>query len=308
VGSRWSGGRLVGLQQYAETMREGQTCIFLTEQSNEGRDEVARVLWHTKAFGALGGAEGLEVLLVPPRSLPGLLRAAHYHSPLAPPTPFVYIDVGSPRPVFPERLRGEEEDRTDRTAGAPKPLWELEGSPTVCVGNLPSSANQGTVRDLFRPCGEIVGVQVRTDGRVGAVAFVDFEERAGAERARLFAGTLVCGREIQVTFAFPRPPPKRAPVAAPEPAPASAEVGVEEEETEEKVMGKEVGVDSDSAADDYEGVLAAEKEKDDGNDEEEEEEEDLVIVDMADASREDQDSGSESDAEEGLEGWVMCVG
>ena len=76
------------------------------------------------------------------------------------------------------------------------------------VGNLPFSANESELRELFEAHGAIESVSVITDretGRARGFAFVEFEEASGAEAAmQALDGRDVGGRTIRVNEAHER--------------------------------------------------------------------------------------------------------
>ena len=76
------------------------------------------------------------------------------------------------------------------------------------VGNLPFSANEAELRELFEAHGAIESVSVITDretGRARGFAFVEFEEASGAEAAmQALDGRDVGGRTIRVNEAHER--------------------------------------------------------------------------------------------------------
>ena len=76
----------------------------------------------------------------------------------------------------------------------------------IYVGNLPFSASQDQVRDLFSAHGEVTSVAIITDretGRPRGFGFVEME--SGAEAAiETLNGTEMDGRNLNVSEAKPR--------------------------------------------------------------------------------------------------------
>lgn len=76
------------------------------------------------------------------------------------------------------------------------------------VGNLPFSATEAELRELFEAHGAVESVSVITDretGRARGFAFVEFEEASGAEAAmQALDGRDVGGRTIRVNEAHER--------------------------------------------------------------------------------------------------------
>lgn len=73
------------------------------------------------------------------------------------------------------------------------------------VGNLPFSATEEELRELFAKHGAVESVNVITDretGRARGFAFVEFEEQSGAEAAmQALNGADMGGRSIRVNEA-----------------------------------------------------------------------------------------------------------
>ena len=78
------------------------------------------------------------------------------------------------------------------------------------VGNLPHSANQQTLQDMFSPCGTIDSVNVITDrdtGQSRGFAFVEMSSNSEAQKAiQELNGSSLDGREIKVNEAMPKAP------------------------------------------------------------------------------------------------------
>lgn len=78
------------------------------------------------------------------------------------------------------------------------------------VGNIPYSATDDTITEIFSPYGELVSVRVITDKRTGrskGIAFVEFAEEADAKRAEEELNqSEMDGRQIFVQVARPQQP------------------------------------------------------------------------------------------------------
>ena len=77
----------------------------------------------------------------------------------------------------------------------------------VYVGNLPYSATEDDLRELFGTCGAVENVHVVMDkgtGRSKGYAFVTFEQEQGATAALEKSGSDYKGRTITVDKARPR--------------------------------------------------------------------------------------------------------
>lgn len=83
------------------------------------------------------------------------------------------------------------------------------------VGNLPFSATEAELRELFEQHGAVDTVNVISDretGRPRGFAFVEFQEDAGAEAAQTaLDGTELGGRTIRVNEAHERGPRRGGP-------------------------------------------------------------------------------------------------
>jgi RNA recognition motif-containing protein len=84
-------------------------------------------------------------------------------------------------------------------------------SKKIYVGNLPFSATENEVRDMFAPHGEVTSVNLITDretGRPRGFGFVEME--SGAENAiSALNNTQMGGRSLVVNEARPREPRPR---------------------------------------------------------------------------------------------------
>ena len=76
------------------------------------------------------------------------------------------------------------------------------------VGNLPHSANQQTLQDIFSKCGTVESINVISDrdtGQSKGFAFVEMSSKAEAQKAiQEFNGSSLDGREIKVNEAKPQ--------------------------------------------------------------------------------------------------------
>jgi cold-inducible RNA-binding protein len=75
----------------------------------------------------------------------------------------------------------------------------------VFVGNLPFAATPSDLEDLFRPFGEVIGVNIREDratGRPRGFGFVTFAEESSAQSSiDSLNGQEYCGRALTVNAA-----------------------------------------------------------------------------------------------------------
>ncbi len=82
-------------------------------------------------------------------------------------------------------------------------------SKRLYVGNLPYSANEESLRELFAQYGEVSGVDIATDrdtGQPRGFGFVEMATDAGAQAAiQNLDGHDLGGRTIKVNEARPRP-------------------------------------------------------------------------------------------------------
>lgn len=77
------------------------------------------------------------------------------------------------------------------------------------VGNLPYSATEDEVRELFEPYGSVVDLHIPLDrdtGRPRGFAFVTLTDREAGEAAiRGLDGTQIGGRDLRISEALERP-------------------------------------------------------------------------------------------------------
>ena len=80
-------------------------------------------------------------------------------------------------------------------------------SQRIYVGNLPFSATQEEIEQLFASYGEVISVALPSDretGRPRGFGFVEMEDAAAAEAIRALDGTAFGGRNLRVNPAEPR--------------------------------------------------------------------------------------------------------
>ena len=86
---------------------------------------------------------------------------------------------------------------------------------SIYVGNLPFSAKEDEIRDLFNTFGEVQMVKFvmdRETGRFRGFGFVEMEDGAADEAIRSLNGADFGGRTLKVNEAKPRAPrPPRRP-------------------------------------------------------------------------------------------------
>ncbi len=85
---------------------------------------------------------------------------------------------------------------------------EAELAKNIYVGNLPFSATEAELRELFEQHGTIESINVITDrdtGRARGFAFVEMEDAASAAKAiKALDGKNLGGRDLKVNEAKPR--------------------------------------------------------------------------------------------------------
>lgn len=86
---------------------------------------------------------------------------------------------------------------------------------TIYVGNLPFSASEDEIRDLFAQHGEVHSVKLISDretGRPRGFGFVDMDDSAATSAIGALDGVDYGGRTLRVNEAKERgsPPPRRA--------------------------------------------------------------------------------------------------
>jgi len=82
-------------------------------------------------------------------------------------------------------------------------------SKRIYVGNLPFSASEDDIRDLFSQYGEVSSVNLITDretGRARGFGFVEMSEENAATAIQALDQKDFGGRNLQVNEARPRPP------------------------------------------------------------------------------------------------------
>ena len=81
-------------------------------------------------------------------------------------------------------------------------------SKNIYVGNLPFSATESEIRELFEAHGEVHSVNLiedRETGRPRGFGFVEMDESAADAAINALAGTDFGGRSLNVNEARPRP-------------------------------------------------------------------------------------------------------
>ena len=77
----------------------------------------------------------------------------------------------------------------------------------IYVGNLPFSATEEEVEELFAPFGEVLSIKLITDrdtGRPRGFGFVEVEDAALEEAVSKLDGSDMGGRQLKVSEARPR--------------------------------------------------------------------------------------------------------
>jgi len=83
---------------------------------------------------------------------------------------------------------------------------------TIYVGNLPFSASEGDVKDLFASYGEVSSVKLiedRETGRLRGFGFVEMEDEGALAAIEALDGSDMGGRNLKVNEARPREPRPR---------------------------------------------------------------------------------------------------
>jgi len=79
---------------------------------------------------------------------------------------------------------------------------------SIYVGNLPWSASEEDIRNLFAEHGEVISTKLITDretGRSRGFAFVEMDKDQAEEAIRAVNGVELDGRNLKVNEARPRP-------------------------------------------------------------------------------------------------------
>lgn len=82
----------------------------------------------------------------------------------------------------------------------------------IFVGNLPWSASEDELRDLFEAHGNVDSVRIITDrdtGRSRGFGFVEMDDEGAEEAIQALDGTELGGRPLKVNQAKPREPRPR---------------------------------------------------------------------------------------------------
>ena len=83
---------------------------------------------------------------------------------------------------------------------------------SIYVGNIPFSASEDDMRDLFAAHGEVLSVKFimdRETGRFRGFAFVEMEDAAALTAIEALDGYEMSGRNLKVNEAKPRAPRPR---------------------------------------------------------------------------------------------------
>lgn len=78
----------------------------------------------------------------------------------------------------------------------------------IYVGNLPWSASEEEINQLFAPHGQVISARIINDretGRSRGFAFVEMEKEAGQKAIEAVNGASLGGRSLKVNEAQPRP-------------------------------------------------------------------------------------------------------
>ncbi len=84
---------------------------------------------------------------------------------------------------------------------------------TIFVGNLPFSASEEEVGELFAPFGEVQAVRLITDretGRPRGFGFVEMEQEDAQAAIEALNGTEMGGRTLRINEAEERKPRRRS--------------------------------------------------------------------------------------------------
>ena len=82
-------------------------------------------------------------------------------------------------------------------------------SKSIYVGNLPWSAQEEQVRNLFSAYGSVISVNIVTDretGRARGFGFVEMDDADAAAAVQALDGKELDGRALRVNEAQPKPP------------------------------------------------------------------------------------------------------
>ena len=89
-----------------------------------------------------------------------------------------------------------------------RPAWSTCLSQRIYVGNIPFTATEQEVEQLFAPHGEVLSCALPTDretGRARGFGFVEMSQEAAAKAIEALDGTDFGGRALTVSEARPRP-------------------------------------------------------------------------------------------------------
>lgn len=118
----------------------------------------------------------------------------------------INLDYATGRPANKDQGNGRErtQDRARSFGDQTSPESE-----TLFVGNLPFSANEDSVHELFGPCGNVMGIRLPTDpesGRPKGFGYVQFSSVDEARQAFTdLNGADLDGRPVRLDYSSPRP-------------------------------------------------------------------------------------------------------
>ena len=107
------------------------------------------------------------------------------------------------------RPQGGGQDRTQARARSfgDKPSPE---SDTLFIGNIPFSANEDSIHELFGPCGSVMGIRLPTDPESGRPKGFGYVQYSSTDEARSAYGQLngaeLDGRPVRLDYSQPRAP------------------------------------------------------------------------------------------------------
>ncbi len=85
---------------------------------------------------------------------------------------------------------------------------------SIYVGNLPYTATEDEIRDIFAPFGEVLAVKIimdRETGRPRGFGFVDMDRDHAKAAIKETNGSEMGGRTLRVNEAHDRPPSRPSP-------------------------------------------------------------------------------------------------
>lgn len=118
----------------------------------------------------------------------------------------INLDYATGRPA--NKDQGNGRDRVQARARSFGDQTSPE-SETLFVGNLPFSANEDAIHEMFGPCGNVMGIRLPTDpesGRPKGFGYVQFSSVDEARQAfNDLNGADLNGRPIRLDYSSPRP-------------------------------------------------------------------------------------------------------